>query len=317
MTGRQKDELADIAMMLREEQVQARVVHYKAELETSPELDAITAQVVEQLKQLQAQVNQTRPHEDRSRVQHEQVSAMRKLLHRIFQKDAPSLLLESKLKEIARRVTRLFFESELAERVTSTQERLKMIHHAEQGVFYVLNRFANRMRADLEGFEYIDNDIREQTFDLLDKTSNELRVAFLSRRSPEVKRLIATFTQVLAAFFQDGFPEAIDSLSEEVVHATAESQGNSAMGYKILHQAFPAFRQAFERRFLVLLIGYVEDRLVKALQKSSDDFRDDTIDFVRSPELYRDVCAVMSDALYEQLCNEGFLDLPVDWRSQS
>ena len=41
-----KDAIAESALGLLEEQVQARIVHYKAELETHPELDAITAQVL-------------------------------------------------------------------------------------------------------------------------------------------------------------------------------------------------------------------------------------------------------------------------------
>jgi hypothetical protein len=46
MSTQSKMSLADIALALRDEQLVATIVHYKAELETSPELDAITAQVV-------------------------------------------------------------------------------------------------------------------------------------------------------------------------------------------------------------------------------------------------------------------------------
>src|SRR6185369_15947032 len=52
----QKEALAIQALGLLNEQVQARIVHYKSELQTSPELDAITAQVVAQLKAMQAAV---------------------------------------------------------------------------------------------------------------------------------------------------------------------------------------------------------------------------------------------------------------------
>ena len=54
MSEGQKEALAIQALGLLNEQVQARIVHYKSELETSPELDAITAQVVAQLKAMQA-----------------------------------------------------------------------------------------------------------------------------------------------------------------------------------------------------------------------------------------------------------------------
>ena len=56
MSDGQKEALAIQALGLLNEQVQARIVHYKGELETSPELDAITAQVVAQLKAMQAAV---------------------------------------------------------------------------------------------------------------------------------------------------------------------------------------------------------------------------------------------------------------------
>ena len=53
MSAGQKEELTLQALGLLNEQVQARIVHYKGEMETSPELDAITAQVVAQLKAMQ------------------------------------------------------------------------------------------------------------------------------------------------------------------------------------------------------------------------------------------------------------------------
>src|SRR3954463_7211597 len=51
-----KAHVVEMALGLLEEQVQARIVHYKADMETNPELDAITASVVAQLKELQATV---------------------------------------------------------------------------------------------------------------------------------------------------------------------------------------------------------------------------------------------------------------------
>src|SRR5262249_39221699 len=45
-----KDQISEMALGILEEQVQARIVHYRADLETNPELDGITAQVVASLK---------------------------------------------------------------------------------------------------------------------------------------------------------------------------------------------------------------------------------------------------------------------------
>src|SRR3954469_8341433 len=54
MSTSAKMSLADYAFALRDEQLEAKVVHYKAELATSPELDAVTQQVVKDLQALQA-----------------------------------------------------------------------------------------------------------------------------------------------------------------------------------------------------------------------------------------------------------------------
>jgi hypothetical protein len=50
MSDAAKQALTLKALGLLNEQVQARIVHYKGEMETNAELDAITAQVVAQLK---------------------------------------------------------------------------------------------------------------------------------------------------------------------------------------------------------------------------------------------------------------------------
>src|SRR5689334_9216862 len=54
MSTSEKMSLAEIALALRDEQLEAKVVHYKAELPTSPELDAVTQQVITELQNLQA-----------------------------------------------------------------------------------------------------------------------------------------------------------------------------------------------------------------------------------------------------------------------
>ena len=39
-----------------------------------------------------------------------------------------------------------------------------------------------------------------------------------------------------------------------------------------------------------------------------------TIQFVTDPRVFSMIVGEISEALYEFLCNEGFLDLPPDWR---
>jgi hypothetical protein len=83
------------------------------------------------------------------------------------------------LKPIGKKIAKLFFESELHEK--SKGDKDKVIHHAEQGVYYVLSRYKHRLRAELEGFEFQNADVRQSTLQLLSKTERDLQVAFLSR----------------------------------------------------------------------------------------------------------------------------------------
>lgn len=308
-------ELAELAMLLREEQVQARVVHYKAELETSPELDEITAQVVEQLAALRSQAAPVKAPPARENVEEGQIATLARLLAIVFKRDALSLLVEQRLKDVSKRITRLFFESELHERLSGGQPRPKAIHHAEQAMYYVLRRYQNRLRAELEAFAYVDDEMRELSYDLLDKTTNEFRVAFLSRRSPELKRLLAIMHEVLAAFLRDVLPRNLEAFARAIVQESHTATVEGALAYKVHQQSFPAFRQAFERRFLEGLVAHVQNTLVVRLEQSTDRFREETIVFVQSPELYSACCELICDAIYEFLCNEGFLDLPIDWRA--
>ena len=56
MSAQNKISLADVALVLRDEQLEAKIDHYKAEPQTSPELDMITAQVVAELMEMQRAV---------------------------------------------------------------------------------------------------------------------------------------------------------------------------------------------------------------------------------------------------------------------
>jgi hypothetical protein len=135
MTSGQKETLAIAALGLLNEQVQARTVHYKGELETSPELDAITAQVVAELNAMQAAAsNELAQKQSPEQREEQQLRALTALLTRVF--SARSQYTTRTLKPIGRRIAKLFFVSELHEKTKADKE--KTIHHAEQGVYYVL-----------------------------------------------------------------------------------------------------------------------------------------------------------------------------------
>jgi hypothetical protein len=307
-----KDHITESALGLLEEQVQARIIHYKAELETNPELDAITAQVVAQVKQLQASVIVPERVLDRESIKasHEQI--MRRLLTRVFRPDTPSLLVERRLKEMHRKLARLYFQSELHEKTRGQEGLNKVIHHGEQAIYYLLVRYENRLRNELDGFEYESPDIKERAVDLLTKISKEMQDAFLARRSNELKRIVSVFHAILVDFFCKQLAPRVDDFSREVVNNAQSWDGKYA--YKVTSDGFAKFRISFERAFMVRLVSFAEDQLVVRLADTAGSAREETIQFITNPAVFSMICGEFCEALYEFLCNEGFLDLPSDWR---
>ncbi|MCA9639351.1 MAG: hypothetical protein KC492_01625 [Myxococcales bacterium] len=308
-----KEQLTLQALGLRNEQVQARIIHYKGDLETSPELDAVTAQVVAQLKAMQAVV-ESDPNERESpdAIEAQQIELRSRLLQRVFTKDEQSSLVTQNLNTIGRRVAKLFFESELHEKTRGDKE--KTIYHAEQGIYYVLSRYKNRINAELEGFDYVDDDIKQLTFDLLTKMERDLQVGFLSRRSPEMKRVMGDYTAVLIDFFREHLPPRVEQMAKVTIRAAETAQQTNSVSYKVHADRFPYFRAEWERLFVQQMVNFCGDALMARLEKTDHDIRDETVKFFTDPHVFSETCEVICDALYDFLCLEGFLDLPVDWR---
>jgi hypothetical protein len=312
-----KDHITEMALGLLEEQTQARIVHYRADLETNPELDAITAQVVAQLKELQASVGAAeRSAADREAIRASHEKTLRALLERVFRSDGLSLLVERRLKRIHRNLARLFFQSELHEKTRGRDGTTKVIQHGEQALFYLLTRYRHRLEVELDGFEFDSDEVRDRSFELLAKLTKDLQDSFLSRRSSELKRIVSAVHAVLVDFFGTYLTPRVGALAGEVVLGAATFEGR-AYAYKISSEAFPRFRVAFERRLMVLLVGFAEDQLIARLADTADAAREETILFITDPHLFSMICGVVCEGLYEFLCNEGFLDLPPDWRLAS
>jgi hypothetical protein len=314
MSEGQKETLTVRALGLLNEQVQARIVHYKGELETSPELDAITAQVVAQLKAMQAAAGQELAQQQSPEQREEQqLRALTALLGRVF--SPQSQYATRILKPIGRRIAKLFFESELHAKTKGDKD--KVIHHAEQGVYYVLSRYKNRLRAELEGFEYTNPEIRDLTLQMLVKMERDLQVGFLSRRSPELNRVMTTYTAVIADFVNKHLPPRLEQMAKATLRvAKTASQANS-VSYKVLADRFPAFRAQWEQLFMQQMVFFCGDELLERLNQGSEDVREETVKFFTDPHIFSETCAVMCQELYDFLCLEGFLDLPVDWRVSS
>ncbi|MCC6558361.1 MAG: hypothetical protein IT372_35935 [Polyangiaceae bacterium] len=305
-----------MALGLLEEQIQARIVHYRADLETNPELDAITAQVVAQLREIQATAAAERGAADREAIRAAHERTLRGLLDRLFPAGAPTLAMERRLKQIHKNLARLFFQSELHEKTRGQDGAAKVIQHGEQAIFYLLARYRNRLEADLGGFDFASDEIRERSFDLLAKISKDMQDAFLSRRSTELRRIVAGFHAVLVDFLGQALPAALPELAAEVIDRARTFEGR-AFAYKVSSEAFPRFRAAFERSLMGRLVGAIEDPLVARLADTAGAAREETILFVTDPRVFSMMCGELCDGIYESLCNEGFLDLPPDWRMAS
>jgi hypothetical protein len=52
----------------------------------------------------------------------------------------------------------------------------------------------------------------------------------------------------------------------------------------------------------------------RRLTQSTEEFQEQTVKFFTDPHVFSETCAVVCEQLYDFLCLEGFLDLPVDWR---
>lgn len=308
-----KEQLTLQALGLLNEQVQARVVHYKGELETSPELDAITAQVVAQLREMQAALgSDDAPRESPEQMERRQIETLGQLLGRAFSKGEHGSLATRNLKPIGRRLAKLFFESELHEKTKADKD--KTIFHPEQGVYYVLNRYKNRIRAELEGFDYVDAETRQATLDSLGRIERDLQVAFLSRRSPELNRVMNVFTAVLLDFFHSHLPPRAGQMAKITVRNAKTARQPNSVGYKVHSDRFQSFREEWQRLLMQQMVHFCGDEIVLRLGHADEPFRDETVRFFTDPHVFSETCEVICDALYDFLCLEGFLDLPVDWR---
>lgn len=317
MSQASKDAIAEHALGLLEEQIQARIVHYKAELETNPELDAITAQVVAQLRQMQAQMGggtTGRSKEQLEAIVAQQERTLVTLLRKLFPEGAPSLVIEKRIKQILRGLARLFFQSELHERTRGT-ETTKVIQHGEQAMFYLLSRYHHRMLNELNNFDYISEEIRERSHELLQKLTKDMQDGFLARRSSELKRIVAAFSAVLVDFVAKQIPAVVTDLARDLVRASTGAEGK-AYSYKIVQSAFPSFRATFERQVMTRLVSFAEDELVRRLADTAGTSRDETVKFISNPEVFSTILGELGGGTYEYLCNEGFLDLPPEWVGQ-
>jgi hypothetical protein len=321
MSTRAKLSLADIALQLRDEQLEARIVHYKADLETSPELDAVTASVVAELQALQKAAGVKSPSApppapDRAQIEIELIASLKRMLARLFRPGELTATVERKIAESNKRFARIFFESELGERIRGSSGEAKTMRFGVQALYLVLARNHDALARELETFEYQSPEELEDAKARLEDMTKEIRNAFLSATTPELNALVKWLNELLTAFFTVEFPPAVGELAWEVVKEARLADSRARAGYKIGAEAFPRFRATFERKFLQRLVAHVEDGMLERVRAKGNEFRAETLRFVADPQIFTDVCELVCDAVYDYLYSDGFLDLPGDWRAR-
>jgi arsenate reductase-like glutaredoxin family protein len=314
-----RQSIADIALQLRDEQLHARVVHYRADMATSPELDRITAQVVDELRQLSKSVrptsNMSGSAERNEALTAELTKTLSRLLTRVFRPGRVTSVVERQLVEASKRFARAFFESELHERIRGSATDLKTMRFPEQALYHVLARNEAYLARQLTAFDYEDPATLQQARDLLHRQMREFRDAFLSKTTPELNALVKLYNQVLVQFFTTTLPPEVPTLALEVVGNAQLSWVQSQTAHKVTEDTFPAFRRAFEHGFINRLVAFADVEMRRRIHSAQAPFRKETVRLACDPRIYSDVCELVCNAVYDQLYNDGFLDLPADWHA--
>ena len=171
------------------------------------------------------------------------------MLAKLFMKDRVASTVQRKLGEVSKRFARLFFESELHEKIRGTDNELKTMRFAVQALYHVVSRNEEGLLKQLDAFEYGAPDVKEDARDALQNWVKELRNEFLGRTTPELNALVRILNEVLTIFFTQELPPVVGELAWEVVKEAKLADEAMRGGYKVPAESFGRFRQAFERRF--------------------------------------------------------------------
>lgn len=313
----QRLDLASAALKLRDEQVSARVVYFNPEQQTNAELDAITQQVIDDLRAIQDVRQSQRPESPVSSADYEidLIAVLRRSLEQVLDARRGSFL-RLKLELLSRRFTTLFFEFALGHHAGPSELAARLVTTPEQALYTAVLRSQQKVRDDLRALRYEREELHDIALERLSRWERELQSAYLSQRAPELGRLLPIVTEVFTEFFQEGFRANLGEFCWAVVRESAVARsGDSIQGMpRIGPRSFPRFREAFEKHFLEDLVLNVQDPLVARLNASEVRLRPETLAFVADPRVFSTACAVMCDAFYDHLHSEGLLDLPQQWR---
>lgn len=303
-------DLAEFALRLRDEQLKARVVYVDPTLKTNAELDAITAQVVAELQQLQSVGLKATGALDPQQVEIELIKALREHLEKMLSPRREQFL-RYKIELIQRRITNLFFASEIHGTDQALPTRA-MYHYPDDALYHVLRHHEADIVEDLETLPYKDPRIKAEAIDRFKSFQKQLVSQVLARSMPDLEKMLVIYRDVLFSFLVREFASQLGEFAWEVVKESRVAHSND-LTYKIREQSFDSFRHVFERKFLDHLLATIQGPLSERIQGA--DLRPETLRFAADPRIYAEICAVCCNAIYEFLHGEGFLDLPVDWQA--
>jgi hypothetical protein len=306
VTTKAKMDTVHTATRLREEQIKARVVFYNADQETNKELDEVTAQVVAELRALQAS-QYAGSKQDKATNEIEVIQALRGLLEKLLSGRRETFV-RAQLEQVQRRVTKLFFNSILGGRDDDSARVMQSHDHA---LYRALRKHESKIIADLEAMTYATPADKAEAIDVFRKQIRQLSLTFLSRTQPVLEKLLKIYCDVLAHFLFQDFVASLGEFSWEVIKESRVAQGQ-LYGYKLAPEQFAAFRQVFDAKFLEKLVVSMQEPVLDALD---GEVSEDALRFAADPALYVEVCTVICNSIYDYLHGEGFLDLPVQWKA--
>lgn len=317
VNARQKGELAGAAMKLRDEQVSARVVFFAPDQQTNAELDKITESVIAELHAIQ-NVRAPAAIAPSAGARAAELSAVLRTRLEHLLDPKRGTFIRARLDTLSRRVTTLFFEAALGHHATPEALAARVVTLPEQAMYYAVLRAKAQIVEDLQSLRYESDEVYQESLERLARLEKELQVSLLSRKAPELERLLPVVIEVLTEFLTDTFRADLGGFAERVVKAAGARPGDGPTP-KINASAFPQFREAFERCFLERLVEGVQEPILQRLDAMEADsgapiFQDETLDFIADPRVFSVVCGVMCDAFYDALHSDGVLELPASWR---
>lgn len=304
-------DLAEFALRLRDEQLQARVVYVDPSLQTNAELDAITAQVVAELQQFQSLGLKAAASLDPQQIEIELIKEMREALEKMLSPRRDHFM-RHKIENIQRKIANLYFTSEVDASADAPTMRTTF-EHADEGLYHVLKRLNPTIVGELDALPWKTPTVAREARERFAIFQKQLVSEVLTRSRGDLERLIGIYHEVLYTFLMKDFRATLGEFAWEVIRESRVAHGND-LTYKIREQAFPAFRQTFEKKFLVALLASIQGPFDEKI--NDGNFRESTVRFASDPRIYAEICGTMCNSIYDFLHGEGFLDLPVDWKSE-